>query len=267
MKRQLLILFTLPTMCFGFDDIFDEIPNFFDGVNFSAGIMQYHLLDSSNISDTESTDITDIFFPPHFLGTIHICSQSSNSISLLGRYLAIGGGLSSQETTAHNHKFTIDAPYFIELGVRTGLMANPSSLLYTEIGIGREHTKIGIKTQLLNVSVSGSYFYGSLSAGIELGVFEEWGTQIAVSARFNHDSEQSNNRFTVPDMHFGTTASLRLTYHPISTVTEPDDNFTQDLEVPEEHDQHHVIVDLDATESDRNIETNDQNDSEVLHVD
>lgn len=227
MNRYSLIFLAIPSLCFGFDDIFDDIPNFFDGYNFSAGLLQSSPLDVSNITDTNSDDITEIFLPSHFLGTIHITSQNSDSISLFGQYIAAGAGITDQDTTSNTHKLTVDSPFFIELGVRTGIMANPSSLLYAEAGVGREHTQTHINTQ----SISDTHFYGSLSTGIELGVLEEWGVQIAVSARYHPDAQQSNTQFTIPHSDFGSTASLRVIYHPVSTITEPDDDLAQN-EVP-----------------------------------
>lgn len=239
-KKCLLALIA----AFGFctDDVFDEIPSFFDGINVAVGVQTIY---PHSVAEFRFTD--DLFAnaarPGQLLLSGYLGLFSTESVSNKGFLIAAGSTLadgdlmmlSSTITGANNAKkfeSTI-SEWYVSAHGRNGVLVNPATLIYGQLGAGI--TSYEIETDhVVTVSVPlidrERYFYLDASVGIEAAAIEEWGLQVDLSARYfserilsvGHQAviRDANvaatelSKYEFPQVELG--AALRLVYHDMT---------------------------------------------------
>lgn len=187
--RSLLIL--ICTLCYGFDDVFEDIPSPFNGMNVFIGFGGQANYGEVSI---EANKHPSVFIPKGFI-ELSYNKDSGLWVNGMSATLGISAGEYILSETNARTLYT-QLPLDIGLNVHRGFMPNPSTLMKVHVGGGRAAINQGISSGG-NTKVEDHYLYFESGASITVNLLTTLGVEIGVSGRFHSIEDITVNTETI----------------------------------------------------------------------
>ena len=206
MRYLVILLSCFSCVTWAIDDVFDDIPSQFEGINVFFG-----LLSDASVGLSEY-DVYKYATPTIFSGLIEVAYQSEQDLWVSGflGHLAIGP-IEEQifENNAAN-KIEIKHPIDVGVGYRVGFLFNPSTMLATNVGLGmaqEDYKEVGLRTDK-------RYVYFNTGVSMTLGVLTAWGVEMGLDFRMRNTkkAELLNGKKYLP-AEYGVAGKFGLVYH------------------------------------------------------
>lgn len=190
MRKLGSLLIIISTLCYGFDDVFEDIPSPFSGINVFIGLGGQADYGEISINGDKSSSV---FIPKGF---IELSYNKDSGLWVSGMSAILG--ISAGEYTLSETTRTLYTQYPLDLGlsVHRGFMPNPSTLMKVHVGGGRAAINYGISSGG-NTKIEDHYLYFESGASITVNLLTTLGVEIGVSGRFHSIEDSIANTETI----------------------------------------------------------------------
>lgn len=206
MRYLVVLLGLFPCITQAVDDVFDDIPSQFEGVNVFFGVVS-----DSSVGLAEY-DVYKYASPAIFSGLIEVAYQSEKDLWVSGFLGHIAISPFEEQIFENNaaNKIEIKHPIDAGVGYRVGFLFNPSTMLATNVGLGlaqEDYKEVGLRTDR-------RYYYVDAGISMTLGVLTTWGVEMGVDFRMRNAerAELLGGKKYLP-AEYGVSGKFGMVYH------------------------------------------------------
>lgn len=195
MIQARIAILALATLIFAVDDVFEDMPSPFDGLNVFVGVGGQAFAGNLELQDDNTAAIISVANTTIPKGFIEASYNYSNGLWITG--YQVSSGLSAGEWSIYesvindnfSNKIIAQTPLDFSFSAIKGFIPNPSTLIKARAGVGTSlqrykmiETILNIKTTLENEKYSG-FLEGGISTTVNL--LTTWGVEIGIDGRYS----------------------------------------------------------------------------------